>query len=179
MSGFGRDNNVILIGMPGSGKSTVGVLLAKALCVDYADTDLLLQRSRMRPLKNIIDAVGPEGFLELEADLICSLTLRDHVIATGGSVVCRERSVRHLKSSGVLVWIDAPLEDLERRIGGMKGIRARGVAIGRGMTLKDLFDQRLPLYEKAADIRVECGGLDAERCCAKIIQELERYGTGR
>ena len=107
-------------------------------------------------------------------------TLADHfVIATGGSVVCRERSVKHLKSSGVLVWIDAPLGDLERRIGGMKGIRARGVAIGRGMTLKDLFEQRLPLYEKAADIRVECGGLDAERCCAKIIQELERYGTGR
>ena len=168
--------NIVLIGMPGCGKSTVGVLLAKALCVDFTDTDLILQRSAGRPLKSIIDEEGTDRFLDMEADMICGLDIKSSVIATGGSAVCRQRAADALKADGLLVWIDTPYETLERRLGGIVGIRARGVAISEGQDLHDIFDQRRPLYEAAADIRISCpDGADAGRCCELILEALTDF----
>ncbi|MBE6775213.1 MAG: shikimate kinase [Ruminococcaceae bacterium] len=161
--------SVTLIGMPGAGKSTVGVLLAKSLLADFADTDLIIQRETGKSLCEIIEREGTERFLEAENRIICSQSFDRAVIATGGSAVYGEEAMEKLKSISTVVYLSLPVEELEKRI---KDIHTRGVAMKNGVTLRELYEERRCLYEKYADITVECNGLTAEECVEKIINMI-------
>lgn len=146
--------NIVLIGMPGSGKSTLGVLLAKALGYSFVDTDLIISRMAEKPLQKILDEDGLESFLELEQkvgqELICEKT----VVATGGSMVMSESAMQNLKSHGRVVYINVPLKEIKHRV---TNITTRGIAFKKGETLDDVYRERVPLYEKYADITVNYG----------------------
>ncbi len=162
-------DNIILIGMPGSGKSTVGVLLAKALGFDFIDTDLTLQQREGALLQNIINERGNETFLDLEQAAICSVQCKNSVISPGGSCVCRELSMAHLKELGTIVYLCLPLEELEARL---NNISTRGIAMEPGQTLRDLYDYRAPLYESWADVTVDCGGQHLEETVSAVLRAL-------
>lgn len=158
--------NLVLIGMAGAGKSTVGVLLARELGFDFLDTDLEIQhRHGGRRLQEIVDEVGPEGLLEIEADTCASLQPVHTVVATGGSVVYRERAMHHLRTLGPVVWLDVPLPEIERRIALFPD---RGLAIKPGQTIADLFNERAALYARYSDWRVECGFQPIEHVVKEI-----------
>ena len=161
--------NIILIGMPGSGKSTVGVLLAKALGFDFIDTDLTLQQREGALLQDIINESGTEVFLDLEQAAICSVQCKNSVISPGGSCVCRERSMAHLKELGRIVYLRLPLEELEARL---NNISTRGIAMEPGQTLSDLYDYRTPLYERWADVTVDSAGQSLEETVAAVLRSL-------
>ncbi|OUN06151.1 shikimate kinase [Flavonifractor sp. An92] len=161
--------NITLIGMPGSGKSTLGVLLAKTLGFGFVDTDLVIQQREGDLLQNILDKVGTEAFLDLEADAICSVDCDKTVIAPGGSVICRERGIEHLRALGPVVYLRIPCDVLERRIHNMG---SRGIAFRPGETLKDIYDYRTPLYEKYADIVVDGDKGSLEETLAAVLQAL-------
>lgn len=161
--------NITLIGMPGSGKSTLGVLLAKTLGFGFVDTDLVIQQREGDLLQNILDKVGTEAFLDLEADAICSVDCDKTVIAPGGSVICRERGIEHLRSLGPVVYLRIPCDVLEKRIHNMG---SRGIAFRPGETLKDIYDYRTPLYEKYADIVVDGDKGSLEETLAAVLQAL-------
>lgn len=144
-------NNFILIGMPSCGKSTLGRLLAKELKYDFVDTDEVIIRRNGCPLRDILDARGVDGFVEVEEEAICSVQAENTVIATGGSAVYSEKAMAHLKSLGRIVYLRLTFEEMDRRLGDL---HARGVAIAPGATLMDLYNERVPLYEKYADITV-------------------------
>lgn len=161
---------VTLIGMPGSGKSTIGVLLAKRLGLDFVDTDLLIQSREGAPLQDVLDRRGVEAFLELEAEVLCSLSFPDGaVVAPGGSCVAHKRAMEHLKQLGPVVYIKLPYEAIGPRISNLD---TRGIAFRPGQTLRDLYDQRTPLYEIYADITVETEGLSLEQSAAAILNVL-------
>ncbi len=162
-------SNIILIGMPAAGKSTIGVLLAKSFLKDFVDTDLMIQRKYGCTLCAIIEKEGTDAFLQIENDVICSTDYHSSVIATGGSAVYGEEAMAHLKSSGVTVYLDLSLDEIERRIGNIK---TRGVAMKNGTSLVELYNERAPLYNKYADITVNCDGLTAEECVEKILRKL-------
>ena len=143
---------VTLIGMPGSGKSTVGVLLAKALGFDFLDTDLLLQRREGMYLQDILERRGIEAFLDAEEAAVRSLTCQNTVIAPGGSVVCRRGAMEHLRALGPVLYLRVPLPELERRV---NNITTRGIAMAPGQTLGDVYARRAPLYEQYAGAVVE------------------------
>jgi shikimate kinase len=144
-------NNIILTGMPSCGKSTLGRLLAKELGYDFLDTDDVIIQQNGCPLKDILDNEGLDGFIRAEEAAVCSVNVDNTVIATGGSVVYSEKTMAHLKSLGRIVYICLDYKEVERRLGDL---HARGVAIAPGSTLMDLYNQRVPLYEKYADITV-------------------------
>lgn len=160
------NKSVTLIGMPGAGKSTVGVLLAKSLLMDFTDTDLIIQRETGKSLCEIIEADGTESFLETENRIILSQDFHNCVIATGGSAVYGKEAMDKLKEISTVVYLSLPVEELEKRI---KDIHTRGVAMKNGVTLRELFEERRSLYEKYADFTVECQGLSPEECVEKII----------
>ena len=162
-------DNITLIGMPGSGKSTVGVLLAKALGFDFIDTDLTLQQREGALLQNILNERGTEVFLDLEQDAICSVRCKNSIISPGGSCICRERSMAHLKTLGKIVYLRLPLEELETRL---NNISTRGIAMEPGQTLQDLYDYRTPLYERWADMTVDCAGQSLEETVAAVLRAL-------
>lgn len=147
--------NLVLIGMPGCGKSTVGVLLAKALGYDFLDTDLVIQRQAGKRLQEIIDGEGADAFLAAEADVLCSVEATHTVIATGGSAVYSPEGMAHLARSGVIVWLRVDLPTLKARLGDFA---ARGIAGMDEKTLDDLFAEREPLYARYAQITVNCAG---------------------
>ena len=157
--------------MPGSGKSTVGVLLAKATQRDFVDTDVTLQAKEGRGLQEIIDQEGLDFFRRIEEQHILSLDCRDCVIATGGSVVYYPAAMAHLASSGVVVHLDLDLPSLTKRL---TNLHSRGVVRVAGQTLKDLFEQREPLYGKYAQITVSCAERTHEEIVNAILAELER-----
>lgn len=161
---------ITLIGMPGSGKSTIGVLLAKLLGLDFVDTDIVIQAREGELLQAVLDRAGVEPFLDLEADAICSLSYPNGaVIAPGGSCVCRERAMEHLKTLGSVVYIKLPYEAIEPRI---TNLDTRGIAFRPGETLRDIYERRVPLYEKYADLTVETEGLTLEQSAAAILKAL-------
>lgn len=161
--------NIILIGMPGCGKSTVGVLLAKLIGYSFLDSDLLIQSEVGKRLFEIIDEVGNDAFLEIEDRVNSRITAERTVIATGGSAVYCERAMEHLKSIGTVVYIKVPLIEIEKRIGDFS---TRGLVIKNGDTLAELYEERCPLYEKYADITVEANGDDLRDNALLIAKAL-------
>lgn len=145
--------NVILIGMPGSGKSTAGVLLAKLLGYQFLDVDLLLQQREGHLLQELLDSRGTAALLEAEEAAVRSIHCLRHVIAPGGSAICRRQAALHLKSLGTIVYLRVPLEELRRRI---QNLSTRGIAMEPGQNLDDVMTLRGPLYEKYADLIVDC-----------------------
>ena len=159
-------HNVILIGMPGAGKSTVGVILAKALGYKFLDSDLLIQEQEACLLKDIIETKGMEGLLAIEDRVNASIETDHTVIATGGSVIYGENAMKHLKSIGTVVYIKLCFDTIASRLGN---IRQRGVVMKQGQTLKDLYNERCPLYEKYADIVIDAEGLGIEDVLEQIV----------
>ena len=141
--------NIILIGMPGCGKSTVGVVLAKTIGYRFLDSDLLIQETDGRLLSEIIEQDGLEGFNSIENRINSQIRVDKTVIATGGSVVYGREAMEHLRNIGVVVYISLSYEEIEKRLGDLT---KRGVSIKKGQTLRELYDERLPLYEKYADL---------------------------
>lgn len=166
-----KEGNVVLIGMPGAGKSTVGVVLAKRLGFDCIDTDLVIQTRAGRRLQQIIDEDGLDAFRRCEEEAIVSLHPRNAVIATGGSVVYSEAGMAHLRRNGTVVFLDVPLVELEKRV---RDMASRGLVIEKGQTLSDLYRQRLPLYRRHAALTIDASGLSVEETAAAIQAALER-----
>lgn len=161
-------SNLILIGMPGAGKSTVGVLAAKALGMAFIDTDLLIQEREGRLLQEIIDCDGIERFLAVEEDVILKLgDINSSVVATGGSVVYSRAGMASLRANGLLVYLQLPYDELKKRIMNMT---ARGIVIGRGQTLWDLYNERILLYERYADVNLNCFRLSVEEVVERICR---------
>jgi shikimate kinase len=165
-----RMNNIILIGMPGAGKSTVGVILAKALGMHFIDTDILVQEQAGRLLQELIDEDGPELFKKTEERTILSLNARNAVIATGGSVVFSQRAMEHLKSGGIVLYLAVPFEEMARRL---RNITTRGIVIVPGQSLRDMYTERLPLYEQYADRTIDSTGDDFETVVRNVIYKLK------
>ena len=163
-------NNIVLIGMPGAGKSTVGVLLAKTLGYAFLDTDLVIQEREGRLLQDLVDELGVEAFLDREAAAIVSVDCDRTVIATGGSVVCRDGAMEHLKDLGRTVYLHLPLEELEHRL---HNISTRGIAMAPGETLAHIYDYRAPLYRKYADLTVEVGQQTLEETVEQVLSALK------
>lgn len=159
-------NNIVLIGMPGVGKSTVGVVLAKVLGYQFIDADLVIQEEEGKLLHQIIAEVGTEGFIEVENRVNASIQAEHAIIATGGSVVYGKEAMEHLKEIGTVVYLKLPFEVLNRRLRDIKG---RGVVLKEGQTLKDLYEERVPLYEKYADVTINEFGLNVEQTIDRII----------
>ena len=162
--------NVVLIGMPGAGKSTIGVILAKMLGKDFIDADLVIQKEEGRLLREIIEQEGPDGFLEVENRVNAGLTPERAVIATGGSVVYGKKAMEHLSEIGVVVYLRLSYAAVNRRL---RDIRGRGVVLRDGQTLKDLYEERVSLYEKYAEVTVEEDGLTVEETLEKTLQALK------
>ena len=144
--------NIVLIGMPSCGKSVTGVVLAKILNKKFVDGDLLIQERAGKGLQAIINEDGIEAFKKLEEDVLGSIDVTNAVIATGGSAVYYDSAMQHLKKDGIILYIDVPIEDIKRRL---RNIKTRGVAMGKGQTLDDLYALRKPLYEKYAEVTVK------------------------
>ena len=164
--------NVTLIGMPGSGKSTVGVLLAKALGFGFLDTDLVIQQREGALLQAILDEKGVPYFLDAEERAVCSVDCDRHVIAPGGSVVCREGAMAHLAAMGPVIYLRVPLEELKSRI---HNLDSRGIALEPGQTLEDILTIRAPLYEKYADAMVDAvPGQTTAQTVSLVLKQAER-----
>lgn len=162
-------NNVILIGMPGAGKSTLGVVLAKVLGYEFLDSDLLIQKQEKKRLSRIIEEKGTDGFMAVENRVNASIETEHTVIATGGSVVYCDEAMEHLRSIGKVVYLKLSLKAVSRRLGNLKG---RGVLLKDGQTLQDLYEERTPLYEKYADIVVDEEGKDLEASLQAVLEIL-------
>ncbi len=152
--------------MPGAGKSTVGVILAKQMSRDFVDTDVLIQTSQGRTLQNIVDTNGYAVLRKIEEDVLLGLSVQNCVIATGGSAVYSDRAMAHLKSDGLVIFLDVELPALEARI---NNFLTRGLAKRPEQDLASLFHERLTLYSKYADLTIKCAGLTQEEICARII----------
>ena len=161
--------NIILIGMPGAGKSTVGVLLAKRLGYNFIDTDLLLQSQQQCRLQQIIAREGLENFKTIEEQVLIELTTTHSVVATGGSAVYSERAMGRLRKLGQLVFIDIPLEELLCRVNDMDN---RGLVIGPNETYENLYKERLPLYQKYAEMTIPGDGMTVEAVAAEIEKSV-------
>lgn len=162
-------DNLILIGMPASGKSTVGVILSKIIGYDFIDTDLLIQKSEHMRLSQIIEARGVEGFLEIENRINASVEASRSVIATGGSAVYGQEAMQHLRQIGAVIYLQVDYEVIRKRL---RNIRQRGVVLREGQTLRELYEERCALYEKYADLIVREGSGEIEDVVARIIRTL-------
>lgn len=163
-------NNITLIGMPGGGKSTVGVVLAKVLGYRFLDSDLEIQEQTGKRLYELIEAYGDEGFLEIENRVNAGLEVRRCVISTGGSAVYGEEAMRHLREISTVIYLKVSYPDLKRRLGNL---HERGVVLKPGQTLKDLMEERSPLYEKYAHIVVDEENLDIRGVVERITSVLK------
>lgn len=162
-------SNIVLIGMPGSGKSTIGVILAKMTTRDFVDTDVVIQTSQGRSLQDIVDTEGHQGLRRIEEDILRDLRCSYHVIATGGSAVYSDSAMKNLKSGGVIVFLDVDLVTLTSRV---KNFDTRGLVRRPDQSLEDLFRERYDLYRKYAEITIECANLGQEEVCATIIAAM-------
>lgn len=163
-------SNLVLIGMPGSGKSTVGVILAKKTSRHFLDTDVLIQTSQGRTLQDIVDTDGHLTLRKIEEKVLMGLSIQNYVIATGGSAVYSDQAMIHLKLNGILIFLDVDLRALESRVNDFS---TRGLAKRPDQSFAELFDERFALYTKYADITIKCVGLTQEDICSRIIEETE------
>lgn len=164
-------DNIVLIGMPGVGKSTVGVILAKMIGYQFTDADLLIQKQEGNLLHEIIAEKGTDGFIEIEERVNASIEASHTIIATGGSVVYGKKAMEHLSCIGTVVYLKVPYDTLEKRLEDIKG---RGVVLKEGQTLRTLYDERTPLYEKYADIEISEDGLNVEQTVEKLLERLNK-----
>lgn len=165
------EENIILIGMPGAGKSTVGVILAKRIGYDFIDTDLVIQARERCRLQQTIDRYGLEYFRHAEEQALLALNVERCIIATGGSVVYCPKGLKTLGKSGYQVYLEVSLNQLEKRIADMG---QRGLVINKDQTFADLYLERTPLYEDACDLKVNCDNLNAEQVAATVELALEK-----
>jgi len=161
--------NIVLIGMPGCGKSTIGVILAKSLLCNFIDTDILIQNKYKKSLCEIIESVGIKEFKKIENEVISNIKCDNCVIATGGSAVYGAEAMKNLKSNGKIFYLQLTNEEIQSRI---KNIKSRGVVMNKHCTLQDLFNERTPLYELYSDITVNCSGLSVEQCVNIIVDKI-------
>ena len=164
--------NIVLIGMSGAGKSTLGVLAAKALGMDFIDTDIVIQQQEGRLLQDIIDNDGIDRFLEIEQEAVSKLKLNNCVIATGGSVVYSEKAMNALRQDSLIIYIHAEFEEISRRL---TNIKTRGIVMKKGNTLREVYEERLPLYLRYSDKTIDCTNKDIEDCVGEITK-LARGG---
>ena len=163
--------NIVLIGMPGVGKSTAGVVLAKVLGYEFIDADLIIQQQEGKLLREIIAEVGTDGFIEVENRVNSQIEVEKSVIATGGSVVYGKEAMQHLREIGTVVYLKVSYDILEKRLHDIKG---RGVVLQDGQDLRGLYEERVPLYEKYADITVCEDNLNVEQTIEKITEQLNK-----
>jgi len=161
--------NIILIGMPGAGKSTTGIVLAKKTGYKFIDSDLLIQEKYGMLLQDIIEKYGTEGFNKIENNINSSIKTDKSVIATGGSVVYGKEAMKHLKSIGKIIYLELPFNEISNRLGNLE---QRGVSMKKNQTLKSLYNERIPLYEKYADIVINCKGLEIRKTIDLICNTL-------
>jgi shikimate kinase len=164
--------NIVIIGMPGAGKSTMGVILAKTLGMQFIDTDIVIQEYAGRLLQDIIDTEGTVSFLKTEEEAILALHCRNAVIATGGSVVFSRKAMEHLKEEGVVLYLKISFEEMAGRL---RNITTRGIVLDAGQSLQDMYSRRIPLYETYADITIACSDRDFEECIANVLSELGKF----
>lgn len=159
-------DNVVLIGMPGAGKSTIGIVLAKSMGYKFIDSDILIQEKEGKLLHEIISLSGDEGFRKIENSVNCSIDVTRTVIATGGSAVYGKEAMEHFKEIGTVVYLKHSYAEIEKRLGDLG---KRGVTIKKGQTLEDLYNERTPLYERYADIVINCNN----KYIRSIVKEIK------
>lgn len=164
-----QHRSVILVGMPGAGKSTIGVQLAKELALDFVDTDLLIQIRKGRTLQDIMDASDYLNLRHIEEQTLLETDLPRHVIATGGSAVYGQDGMRHLRAFGPVVFLDASLQELRRRI---KNYESRGIARRPNQTFEELFAERRALYQQVADIVIDCDSKSQQQILDELVLVL-------
>ena len=159
------NNNIIFIGMPGAGKSTIGVVLAKKLGYEFIDSDIVIQNKYKKILQELINEHGIDGFEKIENDVNKNLNTKNSVIATGGSAIYGKEAMEHFDSIGTVIYLNLPYEEIEQRLGNLE---ERGVTIKKGQTLKDLYNERTPLYKKYANVIIDCQG----KTIREIVEEI-------
>ncbi|PYI55562.1 shikimate kinase [Paenibacillus flagellatus] len=162
--------NIVLIGMSGAGKSTLGALLAKALGMDFVDTDIVIQRQEGRLLQAIIDNDGIERFLEIEETTVSDLQLNHCVVSTGGSVVYSEKAMNALKRGGRVIYLHVPYEEIQRRL---TQIATRGIVMKQGSSLREVYEERVPLYTKYGDFVLDCSDKSIEQCVGELVKVIK------
>lgn len=163
--------NIVLIGMPSAGKSTVGVIIAKNLGMNFIDTDVLIQTRQGRLLQEILDTEGTESFLEIEEEAILSMDCSNTVIATGGSVVYSRKAMEHLKQNGLVIYLHIAMETVYTRL---RNLKTRGVVLSKGQTLEDIYRERVPFYEKYAGIKLDCSNNSIEDTLEDTLEAVKR-----
>lgn len=164
-----KHQNITLIGMPGAGKSTIGIILAKVLAFGFLDTDILIQLNRKKSLQQILDEGDHLHLRKIEEEEILKINVVNHVIATGGSAVYSEKAMSHLRAMSLIVFLQVGIEELSRRI---HNFDSRGIAKAKDQSFRDLFNERQVLYKKQADILFDCKGLDQDRIAEKIAAKF-------
>lgn len=164
-----KKSNIVLTGMPGAGKSTLGVVLAKALGKQFIDTDLLIQQHTGECLQDTIENKGINGFLSVEEETVSALECENSVIATGGSVVLSAKAMENLRRTSIIVYLDVPLGEIKKRI---TNITTRGIAMQKDESIDLVYEKRLPLYKEYADITVNAENAEFEKTVEKIIKKV-------
>lgn len=167
-----KKSNIVLIGMPGSGKSTVGIILAKMLAKNYVDTDVLIQLAESRTLQDIVNSDGHMVLRDIEERVLLDVDCREHVIATGGSAAYSDRAMQHLKRDGICVFLHVDLPTLRKRI---RNYETRGLAKRPDQSFQDLFDERFDLYRRYADITIPASDMSQEAVCEEIVGRLHDW----
>ncbi len=162
--------NIILVGMPSCGKSTVGVILAKTMNKGFVDTDILIQQQEQKTLQEIINESGNEYFHKIEEGVLLSYEEKNMVIATGGSAIYFEKAIEKFKENGIVIYIKVSLDTVLTRL---NNIKTRGVTLEKGQTLEDLYNERIPLYEERSDVVIETDGMTVEEVVTAIVNTIE------